>query len=218
MHTAQGIIIKRDDFRERDERIVLYTKDLGKISVVAKGTKRIEAKLRGSLDIFNLVDITFVEGSNFFILTGVDVLERHPNIIKNTYSYSAALSAARTVSHIFEENAKDREFFNIFQTIFKKVDEYGKEEEQLYLWVLLKSFEVLLLETQGYKIDKSALSSFNIEVPSENIMFFLDMLQGAEHSSATLSKREFLSIDKLFERIFSYLFNYKTFLWIPTVQ
>ena len=57
MYTARGIILKREDFREWDERVFLYTREFGKMSVVAKGTKRIEAKLRGNLDIFNFVDI-----------------------------------------------------------------------------------------------------------------------------------------------------------------
>ncbi|MBI1888789.1 MAG: recombination protein O N-terminal domain-containing protein, partial [Candidatus Spechtbacteria bacterium] len=72
MYSTKGIILHREDFRERDERVVLYTKDFGKISVVVKGVKRIEAKLRGNVDIFNVVDITFVEGAYFLILTGIE--------------------------------------------------------------------------------------------------------------------------------------------------
>ena len=43
MYAAQGVILKREDFRERDERVVLYTKEFWKLSVIAKGTKRIQA-------------------------------------------------------------------------------------------------------------------------------------------------------------------------------
>ena len=90
------MVRRREDFRERDERVVLYTREFGKISVIAKGVKRIEAKLRGNLDIFNLADITFVQGSYFSILTGVDLKERFLHIVNSPATYNAALAAAKT--------------------------------------------------------------------------------------------------------------------------
>ena len=210
MHTACGIILKREDFRERDERIVLYTKEFGKLSVVAKGTKRIEAKLRGNLDIFNFVDIIFVEGAHFFILTGVETRERFLNLIKDPYIYGAAVSCARSVVDIFEENVKDKEFFKALNFTIKKLDEYTEPlAPALYAWLLLKKFQMTILENQGYA------SKEPIEKLSKNATLLLGMLRGQEHPGVRLKREEFSDIEKFFGNTFAYFFNHRISPWIP---
>ena len=217
MYSAQGIILKREDFREKDERVVLYTKEFGKISVIAKGAKRIEAKLRGSLDIFNFVDIIFVEGRHFFILTGVEIQERFSNLIKNPYGYSAVFSMSNSLLHIFEENSRDEDFFDFVYGAVKKLDEFDPNSS-LHPWLLLKKFQLKVLENQGYKIDEKILSSLNIKKPSSNAAIFFGMLQGSDRADVCLSKKDFSDIEGTFMDIFSYIFNYRVAQWIPVIQ
>jgi len=210
MYTASGIILKREDFKERDEKIVLYTKEFGKIAVVAKGTKRIEAKLRGNLDIFNFVDIIFVEGAHFFILTGVETRERFCNLVKDPYIYGAAVSCARSVCDIFEENAKDREFFKTLRFTIKKLDEYTDSlGPALYSWLLLKKFQMTILENQGYAPKKPTGQL------SKNAMLLLEMLRGTAHPGVRLSRKEFSDIEEFFSNTFAYFFNHRISPWIP---
>jgi len=211
MHATQGIILKREDFRERDERITLYTRDFGKISVIAKGLKRIEAKLRGNLDIFNFVDIIFVEGVNFYILTGIDLKNRFSSIIKDAYVYSATLSAMDAVSYIFQESAKDKDFFDALHFTIKKFNEYASgdlSKASLYSWLLLKKFQMIVLENQGYSVNKKNLS--------KNSKLLFEMLKGSSHLSVSLSKQDFFNIEDLLTRSFGYFFNFRPSSWIPS--
>ncbi|MFY9457859.1 MAG: recombination protein O N-terminal domain-containing protein [Candidatus Spechtbacterales bacterium] len=227
MYSAKGIILKRDDFRERDERVVLYTKEFGRISIVAKGTRRIEAKLRGNLDIFNFVDIIFVEGAHFFILTGAETRERFGSLTKNPYIYTAALSSANTVLNIFWEHlpasqagAKDNEFFDYFYSTLNRLDEYGRHksklETSLYAWLILKKFQMDILENQGHLTREPSWHS-KPEL-SKNAALLLEMLRGERHRSARLSKQEFTNIEDVFGNMFAHFFNYKIFSWIPIIQ
>ena len=210
MYTACGIILKREDFRERDEKIVLYTKEFGKISVVAKGTKRIEAKLRGNLDVFNFVDIIFVEGAHFFILTAVETRERFSNLIKNPYIYGAAVSCAWSVVDVFEENVRDREFFKALNHTIKKLDEYTDPlAPALYAWLLLKKFQMTILENQGYASREPAGQL------SKNATLLLEMLQGVAHPGVRLTREEFSNIEEFFGNTFAYFFNHRISPWIP---
>ena len=210
MHFTRGIILRVEDFRERDERVTLYTKDFGKVSVVAKGAKRIEAKLRGSLDIFNLVEITFVEGQNFNILTNVDLLTSFSSVTKNPHAYRSGISVLKVVDYIFDENIKDEPFFEDLHYAVKRIDEYSLAEEslsRLYSWLLLKKFQMKILENQGYESG----------VPvSGNSLTLLKMLQGEEEvDGVKLSRGDLINIESSFARIFSYIFNYKLHAWIP---
>lgn len=153
MHATAGIILKREEFRERDERISLYTKNFGKLSVVAKGTRRIEAKLRGGIDTFNLADIIFVEGSKFPILTSIDTHKRFLNIGRSAHVYRASLLATSMIIDIFEERLPDPNFFNELHAFLEKLD---KCDDATDSWMLLKNFQIKILENQGYGIENKS--------------------------------------------------------------
>lgn len=210
MHTACGIILKREDFRERDERVTLYTKESGKITVAAKGVKRIEAKLRGCLDVFNFVDITFVEGAYFSILTAVEVRERFGGLATDASCYRAAFSVAKTVSDVFEENQRDGAFFEVLCATLEKLNEYaGDGKASLYCWLLAKKFQLALLECQGHAPDFAGAGM------SKEALRLLGMLKGEAHSSVHLPRGDFARIEEAFCKTFAYTFNCKVPSWTP---
>ena len=49
MHFTDGIILKKDQYREADFLITVLTKDFGKIRLAARGVRKQEAKLRGHI-------------------------------------------------------------------------------------------------------------------------------------------------------------------------
>ncbi|OGZ58145.1 MAG: DNA repair protein RecO [Candidatus Spechtbacteria bacterium RIFCSPHIGHO2_02_FULL_43_15b] len=229
MHSTQGIILKIHNFREHDERVILYTKDAGKLSVVAKGAKKIEAKLRGNLDLFNLVDVSFVPGVNFNILTSVDLTKKFLSIGSNVDTYKSALSMSYITDNIFDENAKDEEFFDMLKYSMEKLNEYGKESEylaSLYSWLLLKKFQMKILETEGYEdnlftgharanLGEELAGKFKL---SGNSLLLMDMLRGKTVKSVTLSKNDMRNIENIFTRLFAYIFSCKLNPWMPIMN
>lgn len=160
MHATPAIILKREDFRERDESIIFYTKYFGKLSVIAKGTRRIEAKLRGGLDTFNISDIIFVEGSKFPILTSVDTHKRFSNIGRSTHAYKSSLSASEIIIDIFEERLPDLNIFSELYIFLEKLDKCVDAKDS---WALLKNFQIKILENQGYSFQNSNDNPSSIE-------------------------------------------------------
>lgn len=92
MFHTQGIVLKKNFYREFDEVFTVYTKDFGKIEILGRGIKKPLAKLNSHLQIFDFSEIEFVLGKKFKVLTGAnfdynilacceaDILK---NIIKN---------------------------------------------------------------------------------------------------------------------------------------
>lgn len=213
MRATQGIIFQRQDFRERDERVVLYTRDSGKISLIAKGTKRIEAKLRGNLDLLNLVDIIFVEGAYFPILTGVELRDRFPALAKDASLYSAALSIARIVTDVFGERQKDEDFFDSLRFTIQKLGKFAKDPQpNLYPWLLLKKFEILVLESQGHA------PSFTSSGMSKNALQLVGMLRGQGHFSVRVTHKDLTKIEDVLGKMFAYFFNYRIPSWTPVAR
>jgi len=79
-YTTTGIILKRRDYQENDRLFCLYTKDFGKIEVVAKGTKKITSKLKGYLEPFYLVKLMIAKGKVFDKLANCNTIKSYDNL------------------------------------------------------------------------------------------------------------------------------------------
>ena len=50
--STNALILKAKDYKEADQLLTVYTQSSGKLTVLAKGLKKNQSKLRGSLQIF----------------------------------------------------------------------------------------------------------------------------------------------------------------------
>jgi len=70
-----GFVIKKINFSESDRFIVLFTKNHGKIEVLAKGTRKITSKRLPRLELFNLISFQAIKTSKGLSLQEVELLD-----------------------------------------------------------------------------------------------------------------------------------------------
>ena len=72
-YQTDAIILKREDAFEADRIYHIYTRDFGKVRALATGVRKINAKLSGHLEPFNLawVELMSKKGGNMFITTAL---------------------------------------------------------------------------------------------------------------------------------------------------
>ena len=56
---TQALVLKKIPFGESSNIVRLYTEKMGKISVIAKGARRVKSPFRGYLDSLNIVEVIF---------------------------------------------------------------------------------------------------------------------------------------------------------------
>ena len=76
-----AIVLARHDVREFDQMISLYTRDAGKIEVLAKGIKKITSKNSSNLEVFSVVDVEVAPGKEIDHLTKVQPFKIFPPYI-----------------------------------------------------------------------------------------------------------------------------------------
>jgi DNA repair protein RecO (recombination protein O) len=59
---TEAIILSRTDYGEADRILTLLTPQYGKLSLLAKGVRRIKSKLAGGIELFSVSEITFIQG------------------------------------------------------------------------------------------------------------------------------------------------------------
>src|SRR3990167_3422502 len=110
-YKTQGIIIGKKDYRDTDRLFTLYTFEHGKIQAVAQGTRKIESKLAGSLELLNHCSFTFAKGKNLDRIATVDVHETFETIKGNLFSLSAALYGVDIFNQLIKWGMCDEALF-----------------------------------------------------------------------------------------------------------
>lgn len=64
-----GFVLKRTNFGEADKFITIFTREKGKIKVLAKGIRRINSRRAPHLELFTISEIMVHNGSSFDVVT-----------------------------------------------------------------------------------------------------------------------------------------------------
>lgn len=144
-YRTRGIIIKRKNFGEADRLLTIYTEKRGKITAIARGSRRVLSKLAGHLELFYLSDLIFVEGKNIDTITGAQIIEVFPILRKNLIKTNRAHYLAELIDQLIKENEPSREIFNLLKQALRYLDRFGRGD------LLLPYFELRLLSLLGHK-------------------------------------------------------------------
>jgi DNA repair protein RecO (recombination protein O) len=74
-YTSEGIILGRINYGEADRIISVFSKDKGKISLIAKGVRRPKSRKRGHIEIFSRISFQAVSGRGLDIMTEAEIID-----------------------------------------------------------------------------------------------------------------------------------------------
>jgi len=84
------IILKRQDFKEDDLLVTVYSLEKGKLTLLARGAKKIKSKLAGHLEPVSLSYLNIVDGRSIDQLIGAAMLQSYGKIKTDIDKLSAA--------------------------------------------------------------------------------------------------------------------------------
>lgn len=121
MEKTVGIVIRCKDYSESSQLVWLYTKDFGKIKVIAKGSRASIKKFKGKLDLFNLCDVVFYRSPRreLHTLSECDVLEPFSKIRLDLNRLAAASYFAELVDTSVGLEDPSREVYSLVIDIFR---------------------------------------------------------------------------------------------------
>lgn len=143
--TTEGFVLRSYKLGENDKIVVLFTRDFGKIRLVAKGARKQRNRFGAALEVFAHVRIIFHEKENRELL----VLDR-AEILYSPFEKQARLRTsyylfyfAELVHEFFPDREKNLAGFRILQNIKRGI------QNQQNLDFLARLIELQLLHSQG---------------------------------------------------------------------
>jgi len=118
-----AFVLRRRDLREYDQMISFYTRETGKIDILAKGIKKITSKNSSAAEPPALCEIEIAGGKDMAHLTKVQPVELYANIRKSLAKSAAAAYALRILEDFTLSGERDERVFLLVLGFLKFLDE-----------------------------------------------------------------------------------------------
>ena len=145
---CNGVVIKTQDYRENDKLVWLYTDNLGKITMIAKGAKKSKSKLFASTIPLCYGEYLLFKGKSLFVLQEGKINNSFQGLLDNldTLTYSSYICELIDIALV--EGEKNIQVFKEFLTTL-----YLLNTDALDYELLIRYFELKLLKATGYGLN-----------------------------------------------------------------
>lgn len=169
-YKTEGIVIKRTNFGEADKLVTLFTKNHGKIVVLAKGIRKINSRKAPHLELFTHCLSYIASGRNLDIITESQTITAFRFFRNNLPRLSLGFGILEVVERLLPEREAHRDIYDLFLKILDDLNESSIEEYQ----AITDQFLHEILWRLGYlQIDKilshDALQNFLEDVMEKKI-------------------------------------------------
>lgn len=153
IYKTEGIIIRSVDYGEGNKIITIYTKELGKIGVMAKGAKKTKSRLAAVSQLFSHGYFVFYHGGGLGNLTSGDIIDSfrilHQDIMKTAW--------AAYIVELLDKVTADREANAfLFYLLHSALTLIGQDKDPE---IVARIFELQVLQQAGVKpvLDKCVM-------------------------------------------------------------
>ena len=142
-YKTEGIIIRRNNYKESDRMITIFTKHYGKIKVLAKGVRKIYSRRGPNIEFFNRVEVSLYNGKFIDMVMEVKTIDAYANLKKCLSNISKAWEICELVDLLTREKQEHREVFDLMTVYLNKLN-FSQNE------VMIDKFKYALLHALGF--------------------------------------------------------------------
>lgn len=110
-YRGEGIVLAKKNYGEADKIIVIYCKEFGKISFIAKGVRKPTSRKRASIEVFNHIRFSAAKGKGLDMITEAEALYSFDAIRKRLPKVAVAYYFMEVVGRLTQDGEKNEEFF-----------------------------------------------------------------------------------------------------------
>ncbi len=153
-YVTEAINLKNYPLNDNDSIVVMFSKNKGLISAVAKGVKRPKSKLGARIQMFIANKLLLSEGRNLDTIGEAQSLNTFSKIRSNLDKLSYSMYLAECINNFcsnqYNKDENSEEIYDLIYSAYEKMAQANSKEEIL-LCVL--KFQIKLLNFLGWGID-----------------------------------------------------------------
>ena len=154
---TQGIVLKSVPYKENDLILTIFSRKLGKVSVIARGAKKSKSSLLSSSQIFAYSNFTLKREGNMYRVTQSEIIKSFYNLSYDFEAFSYATYILKLIdSFMIENQPNNRLFILLAQSLYLFC------EENIDMEYVSLCFKLKFLEYIGFKpIVNTCVSCYN---------------------------------------------------------
>ena len=106
-YSSEGIILARRNYSEADRILVIFSKNYGKLSLIAKGVRKLNSRKRGHLEIFSHIKFAAAKGKNLDVLTEAEIIDSFAKVRQDLRKIAVAYYLMEVVGRVTHEDEKN---------------------------------------------------------------------------------------------------------------
>lgn len=139
----EAIVLSAKNFGEADKLLTVFSKEHGKMKLLAKGVRKIKSRKGGNVDILNDVQMHIVYGHSLPIITEAQAINSFLPLKENL---SAAMYASYIVELINVLTVEQQEQIELFYLLKQTLQTLAKAPRR----IIIHAFEIKLLASIGF--------------------------------------------------------------------
>ncbi|WP_047154954.1 DNA repair protein RecO [Aneurinibacillus tyrosinisolvens] len=142
---AEGIVVRTTDYGEANKILTVYTREAGKISIMARGAKKSKSRFTAVAQLFTYGYFLYQAGSGMGSLQQGDLLNSFRVIREDLTKTAYAVYLVELLDKMTEDKEPNRPLFELLLSALRWIEE-GKDME-----IVTRLFEVKMLQASGYR-------------------------------------------------------------------
>lgn len=143
-YAAEAIILGIMQYRDFDRIYTVYTREFGKLTLLARGANRIKSKLAGHIEIGVHSSIMFASGKGFDILAQARSLESFAAARMDAHKLIVLCALVEIIDKLTESRNEDAAVFQLLSRALYKLSENTRNNTRDFLYHYFLHLLILL--------------------------------------------------------------------------
>lgn len=144
-YKTEAVVLRQMPLGEADRILTLFTPDMGKVRVIAKGVRRLKSRYGGHLELLNRVAASLTQGRDLDIVNEAQIIESHRPLREDLPRLAKAFYLAELVDGFTAERSPNEPVYRMLLRAFALLGSVTQPD------LMLRHFEVHLLGLSGYR-------------------------------------------------------------------
>lgn len=144
-YRAQAIVLGHIEYGEADRILKLFTFEKGKVTVIAKGIRKIRSRKAGHLEPFTRVNLFLAKGRNLDIVTQAETVDAYTGLRDDLQRLAFASYIVEVLDRFTYEEGQNVGIFRLLANTLSRLETQKNAETVIHY------YEVRLLDLLGFR-------------------------------------------------------------------
>ena len=145
---VDAVVLRHSDYGEADRMLTLFTRQRGKMRVIAKGARKIASRKAGHIEPFTHVRLQLAKGKDIFLVTQADTVDAYQPLREDLILTGQAAYVLELLDRFSYED--EIEHPSTFRLLTETLTRLASTPEAA-VWLILRYYEMRLLDHVGFR-------------------------------------------------------------------